>query len=344
MSGSSGSHDRRGFQGVMNGLLVLLPVCILLMIVYSWQLGMVLGLSCLVAFITLEAVSARPDNNPSTFIQWARRQDRRRPVLLCLGDSLTHGNCSASYTPDIPYKLAQSLGLPLPELNKTFSDPLWVVNAGQNCITSHTILNDRLNTALGSLPDYVLLLIGTNDVRAMYKKSWCREVMYVNGLTETPNLKVLERNLVGILRFIHEASPNTEIGVCTLPPMGENLRSTANDLVRQANNAIERAIQQADSDRVTLVPLFDALENVLEKQKRGWSIPVDYFPLIAMVQNPIYHLVTLFSTWNLLSEPFGFHVMSDGLHLNERGRDILVDLIVEWLTKKGIAKAIAVKR
>ena len=75
-------------------------------------------------------------------------------MLLCLGDSLTHGNVSASITPEIPLKLCGFLGLPTPDYGKTFADPLWVVNAGQNMITSHTILHERLHTSMGVYPDY----------------------------------------------------------------------------------------------------------------------------------------------------------------------------------------------
>jgi lysophospholipase L1-like esterase len=338
----STTHDRRGFGGLMRFWMAMMPVSVILIIFYSWKIGLPLGLLSCILFITLEAASARPDNNPTTFTSWARTRSIRRPVLLCLGDSLTHGNCSASITPEIPTKLCAALGLPTPDYGVTFADPLWVVNAGQNCITTHTILHERLNTSLNVYPDFIMIMIGTNDVQAMYKPSWCKNVMRINELPEAPTMHVLERNLTGILHFIEEASPKVEIGLCTLPPMGEDLKSAANNLVRKANEVIER-VAAAAGEKVTVIPVFAQLESVLEKHRQRWSLPIDYWTLACGLQNPIYHVLTMFSSWNFLSRPFGFYVMSDGLHLNERGRDVVVDLVVEWLNRKNVAKAIAVK-
>jgi hypothetical protein len=112
----------------------------------------------------------------SIFLRWNRTSSNTNtntntssnsPMLLCLGDSLTHGSCSASFTPEIPLQLSQKLCLPLSEHpHRSFADPLWVVNAGQNSITSHTVLQERLAPTLQAIyPDYVLILIGTMTCR-----------------------------------------------------------------------------------------------------------------------------------------------------------------------------------
>lgn len=326
----------------MQFLMMLMPCSVLLMLFYSWKIGLALGLFSCINFISFEAMTARPDNNPSAFSSWARTRDHRRPVLLCLGDSLMHGNCSASITPEIPVKLCAALGLPTPDYGVTFSDPVWIVNAGQNSITSHTILHERLNTALNVYPDYILIMIGTNDLRAMYSPRECKVVMRHNELPEAPSMHVLERNITGIIHFIREASPKVEIGLCTLPPMGEDLQSASNKLVREANALIER-VAVAAGEKVTLIPVFAELESVLEKQRKRWSMPFDYWLIAAALLNPMFHLMTMVATWNLLSKPLGFVVLADGLHLNERGRDVVVDLVVDWLTRRNVAKAIAVK-
>jgi hypothetical protein len=102
-------------------LMGILPLSVLCMIFYHWKVGLALLLISCILFITIEAVSARPDNNPNTFLRWNRMSSTNTnttsnsPILLCLGDSLTHGNCSASFTPEIPLQLSQNLGLPLSE-------------------------------------------------------------------------------------------------------------------------------------------------------------------------------------------------------------------------------------
>jgi hypothetical protein len=42
-------------------------------------------------------------------------------------------------------------------------------------------------------------------------------------------------------------------------------------------------------------------------------------------------------SWNALSRLLGNSVMSDSLHLNERGADIVANTVTEWLLAKGIS-------
>lgn len=337
--------DRRGFQTLIYAVLAMIPISLCAVpLLNDWRIGLVMFLLFCISFITLEAVTARPDNNPSSFIRWKRTQDRVRPVLLCLGDSLMHGNGSASITPEIPLKLTNRIGLEPATYGKTFADPLWVVNAGQNHLTSHAVLTERLSHSISSVqPDYICIMVGSNDVRAMYNGSWSSRIVNMNQLPHKPSMQVLETNMTKMLEFIQEASPMAQVGVCTLPPMGEDLKSRSNALVKEANAVIERVVSASTSDRVAVIPVFDPLESILEKEKRGWTPPVDMFMPIAMLQNVVFHLTPL-KSWNTLSKPFGFHVLSDALHLNERGRDVVVDSIVEWLVEKNITKTIAVKR
>ncbi|GKY97829.1 hypothetical protein MPSEU_000741000 [Mayamaea pseudoterrestris] len=337
----TGLHDRRGFDGILQFLMGFLVLSILVLILYSWKLGLGMFLFAGVYYITVETVSAPPDNRTEKFMMWARNRPRRRPVLLCLGDSLTHGNLSASITPEIPIKLSAALGMDVPSSGGAFVDPLWVVNAGQNGITSHTILNERLNKALGCYPDFIMIWIGTNDVRAMYCASWGKQVVSMNNLPERPNMATFERNLTGILDFIRKSSPVVKVALCTLPPMGEDLRSGANALIREANEVIERVAKT--DEKCVVIPVFDRLEEYLHKNRRGKRIvPVEMQPLLMLAMAPMYHVARLFN-WNALSAMVGNKLLTDELHLNERGADIVVDLIVQWLLSASVAKAIAVK-
>ena len=342
MPARSGRQDRRGFETFIRLQFLVVAAGFGLLLFYSWKVGLAVLMTGCACFILLETASGPPINNPEIFSIWVRRQPGRKPVLLCLGDSLTHGVCSADFTPEIPFKLSETLGLPLPKGGKEFTDPVWVINAGQNGITTYTVLYERLNKALSCHPDYVLVMIGTNDMRGVYSSTWGRRTKALNDLPAVPTMESFERNLKGILDFLHKASPLVQIGVCTLPPMGENLKHKANQVIRNANEIIERVVSQAQG-KVTLVPIYANMEAVLEKKgKRSMSLPVDYFFPVSAFLFPIYHFLPIFS-WNTLSSWVGNIILLDGLHLNERGRDIVVDAVVEWLVKANVAKAIAVK-
>lgn len=178
-------------------------------------------------------------------------------------------------------------------------------------------------------------------MRAMYSPSWGQQLTSMNALPERPTMAVFERNLTSILDFIRQSSPSVKIAVGTLPPMGEDLRSPANTLVREANTVIERVAKNVD--HCTVIPIFDGLESHIEKSRsRKYAVPVDLFPILSLIMTPWYHVAHLLS-WNTLSMFVGNTVLTDGLHLNERGADIVVDLIIQWLLSANVAKAIAVK-
>lgn len=337
-------YDRRGLNSLMIFALIMIPLSLILMFVYDWKIGLACGMFWCVSFITLEAISARPDNNPQTFLRWIRKlptNQKRRPVLLCVGDSLFHGNASASITPEIPLKVTQKIGLPAADHGKTFADPIWVVNAGQNYLTSEAVLKERLKYSLQVFPDYLIIMIGTNDVLAMNSEPFKTFIPYINKMQKAPSLNDYETNLTAIIKTIQEQSPLTQIGLCTLPPLGEDLRSKSNDWIRRANDIVAK-VAETSGDRVSTIPVFDAMESFLEKSRSSFKLPLLLTCAMSLWMYPVFHLTPL-GSWNLLSRPLGLQLLSDGIHLNERGRDIVVDAIVDWLMARNVTKAIAVK-
>lgn len=339
----SGNHDRRGFSMMMNASLALAGSACVAPFFIHWLWAVAIFLTGAILFISLEAMSGPPPNQPREFQYFIRHNlsPSRRPVLVCLGDSLTHGTCSHSYTIDVPTQLTTALAMPPPKALSIFSDPLWVVNCGQNYMTTHTIWRERLNKALDCHADYILILIGTNDIRSIYNARWGNHVKAVNDLPEVPTMQTFIRNFNGILSHIQQASPMTQVGVCTLPPIGEDMKSPSNKLIRQANGIIEKAVQQC-GDRYTVIPLFDRFESILEKEGSRRDL-ADLSPILAAFMNVTYNVLPGTIKRNTLSSLVGHKLLHDGIHLNERGGAELVSLIVEWLINKGVAKAIAVK-
>jgi hypothetical protein len=140
------------------------------------EIGLCLADDQLHLFHHDQAVRARPDSNPNTLLHWNRMTTNMNtattcPILLCHGDSKTHGNCSASFTLEIPLQSSQKVGFSLSEHpHRTFANPLWEANSEQNSITSHTLLEERLALTLQAIyPDYALILIDTNDMQAMVR-------------------------------------------------------------------------------------------------------------------------------------------------------------------------------
>jgi len=334
-------HDRRGFNLLLQGHLALALLSLILMPFVSWIAGLALFLYACIAFVVAEAISAPPLNHPRAFYQYMEKQPTRKPVLLCLGDSLTHGNASANWTGAIlPERLAEALGKSssIEKVGTVFREPLWVVNAGQNKLTSAALHKERVEAALEwSAPDFVVVLVGTNDV--LSATGLGPTIQRVNNMQTPPTIDGISGNLQQILQKIHKASPLTKVGICTLPPIGEDLQSEINTkYITTANDRIRQVVDQAGTN-VQLVPLYDKLEAVIEKTKKSQSmIPLALFPLVTALQGVGVYLGGL--SWNALSVGT---VLSDHVHLNERGRDIMVEAVIEWLIAAGVTKAIAVK-
>jgi lysophospholipase L1-like esterase len=212
---------------------------------------------------------------------------------------------------------------------------LGIVNAGQNNICSWTIYNKRMVEVLQTDPDYVLVWIGSNDVCSIYKKWWSMQREFMWQLPEPPTLEGLETNVRGIVEILLNHSPHLQVGLCTLPPMGEVLTQPANQVVRKANVVLSR-ISYSLGDRCTLVPVYDSLErSIRSSELPGWKPPADYFLGLSIVMGMLYHVGGF--SWNAVSRLLGNSVMSDSLHLNERGADIVANAVAEWLLAKGIS-------
>jgi lysophospholipase L1-like esterase len=352
-SSKSGVQDRRGFDLPIYVCMGFIGLSILVFVAFhSWMWGIVLLLIGCTGVITLEQVSAPPANSPveyQRFLQYGGK-NRRRPVLACVGDGLVHGNVSASITPAIPTAVCKIMGMELPNANSTFADPIWVVNCGQNGITTEVVLNERLSRVMACYPDFIMLMIGTVDICAMSSSAWCQSIVSMNQLNEKPTMDVFQRNLTKIVDFIQQASPMTHVGVATLPPIGEgSVKQKAKDgpnfLIQQANEIIAQVVS-AQGDRCSVIDVYSRFEALLDKKGGSGGLNLGSSPtssfLISSVLNPWYHVFPVLS-WNFLSKFLGHEVLTDGIHLNERGRDLVVDAIVDWLKRSNLAKAIAVK-
>lgn len=311
-------EQRRGFElGFILGIVLALWGIALIALYDKLRRGCILSALGAVLWFTVDRTSQPPRNGIST----------SHPLLVCLGDSLTHGQCSANVVDRI---------VPLLK-SKCRETDIHIMNAGQNNICSWTVYHKRLEGILRYNPDYVLVWIGTNDVRAIYKKWWFKQLECMWNLPERPSIRQLQVNVDGIVTRLLSHSPCVQVGLCTLPPMGEGLTDPANECVRQANAILEKIARRA-GERCTIVPVYDALERaiVVRQSTLGWKPPVDYFLGFSLIMGILHHVFGY--SWNQVSRLVGNTVLSDSLHLNETGADIVANTVVEWLVDKRIAQ------
>jgi lysophospholipase L1-like esterase len=303
----------------------------------------------------LNGMCRAPINNPWEFLlQYDDPKRRKAPVLVCLGDSITHGTVSANWVSHILPKLLQKLNYPgTIRPNAPFQYPLHVINAGQNSLPTNMVAKERVGPILQCLPDYVVVLIGTNDVLGIYFP-WFGSLLRHNWdlPRNEPSWEALETNLRAILKpIVSSADPGkgrpNAVAICTLPPLGEDLTHPANQLIKKANTRIHSVVHTLNKDRssnpcIVVIPLFETMEQtLLEQQALGASTVdsyVDYF-LPHSTLAATMHFLFGFS-FTVLFRPLRHALLTDSVHLNENGARVVSNLVVQWLWEAGVEQAI----
>jgi lysophospholipase L1-like esterase len=298
--------------------------------------------SCILGTIityTAEASSRPAASSPTRLLAHLENigsVQEKPPTLVCLGDSLTHGAVSANWVHVIRRTFSSTNSKALFEADAN----LWVVNAGQNNICSWTVSQEHLDRALICNPEFVILWIGTNDLRSIYKKMWSWQMVHMWNLPEDPSLDGLEQNVRTMLQRLLDRSPKVKhIALCTLPPMGEDLTHPANRIVKAANARLEKVAADINmSSRISVLPVYEELETIIKENAspRRWYLSVDYFLLVSPVMAMLYYIFGC--SWNWIGRCVGNVVTTDSLHLNEKGRDVVAKLVRSWLLQKGVQK------
>jgi lysophospholipase L1-like esterase len=234
------------------------------------------------------------------------------PVVLCLGDSITHGHLGSDWT-----EVLAERGLA-------------VVNGGINGELAWNVVQ-RVDRALICRPDAVTVLIGANDALAVHDQASGRRYMKMVDLPRLPDLEWFEENLRELVRRLREGS-QARIALMTLAPIGENSAAPIAALVAECNRIIARV---AGDLGVELLPLHDRLTALLDARRgsprhtyrpgmRSWTRMVG--------AGALHYLAGMH--WDQIAARRGMSVTVDLVHLNDRAGAVVAEL-VEGFARKG---------
>ncbi len=340
---------RQGRQGFWDTLVVgfflaLSPICIYYAASDRYRpnptLVVATGIFGIIVLIVAEELSRPPHNGPHEFVMQNQKKGKRvddERVLVCLGDSLTHGACSANWVDNVQSSLTNQMQSTRIKVN--------VVNAGQNSICTDTVLHEKVNHVVACQPDYIFIMIGSNDAMAIYRDDWAKERMIWN-LTERPNEDVLIRNLTDIVKALL-AHTTAVIAIATLPPFGEISGSDSNKIIESINRRIktleylflgEIKNNSRETQRVSVIDVNFALWDEISSRRSSKNNTkathsIDMFLPYAIVMGLLHCVFGL--RWNVLTRLLtGNIVLSESLHLNEDGGSIVRNEVVKWLTNQ----------
>ncbi len=254
-----------------------------------------------------------PENRPAAFLAGPAAKPGAK-VVVCAGDSLTHGAVSVNY---------------VELLKRKFPDGTYAfVNAGVNSSLAYN-LNTRVEDIVRCNPDYVTILIGSNDANASLGDRTARRLIRKMKLPRRPDRAWFRSNLVALCETL-KARTHARIALLSLPPIGEDVDSVAFRRAAEYSGIIREV---ARSQNVDYLPLNEAMTAGIRArgQKPSLSHTGD-------TQLPLYAALAkhylLRQSYDDISAGNGFLYLTDLLHLNTRGATLVADLVGAFITRK----------
>ena len=255
-------------------------------------------------FYLYRAATRLPDNHPLAFSNATIAAGQK--VVVCIGDSLTHGRVSHNYVDD---------------LDQRFPDDYLFVNAGINSELAYNV-TQRLDAVIALKPDYVTILIGSNDVLGSLGDRSARRYIKKWKLPQTPDRPWFRENLERIVARL-QTETRAKIALLSLPPVTETAQHPG---YRQAR-AYSAVIREVAQDRaLAYLPLNEILTFVIEGDSRENKL-VFKGPERTLLYKAIVSHYLLGWSWDRVAESNDFLFLTDFIHLDKKGAGIAADLI-----------------
>jgi acyl-CoA thioesterase-1 len=257
--------------------------------------------------LEIRARMREPENSPGAFLKRGRQPDTRT-LVVCAGDSITHGVVSANYVELLERRFA--------------ADGYEFVNAGVNGNLAYNLLQ-RLDAVVACRPDVVTVLIGTNDVNATFSQAWEDSYRKEQHLPEKPTLAWYRLNVERIIDRL-QSETAARIALLDLPMLGEDLASDMNRRVTDYNAVIHAV---ASEKCVTCLSLHERLRTLLP---RNHTPPPYEGKKAPVVRVWIKHFMQR-KSWDTVSADHGLELLTDHIHLNDKAAAVVAALIGDFL-------------
>ena len=259
-------------------------------------------------FYVYRAATRLPENRPQVISK--QGIDANQKVVVCAGDSLTHGRVSHNY---------------VDELDKRFGDDFLFVNAGVNSELTYNLLQ-RIDAVIALKPDYITILIGTNDALGTLGPQSAQRYVKKWNLPQVPDRQWFRRNLSQIVARLKRET-RAKIALLSLPPITENSDHPGYIQARSYSQDI-RTIAQAQ--QVAYLPLNEILTFAVEGETGGNKLVFKGPERTLMYKALLAHFL-MGRHWDAISVQNGFTFLTDFIHMNKKGADIAADLIDDFV-------------
>ncbi|MBU0936893.1 MAG: hypothetical protein KKI09_08890 [Spirochaetes bacterium] len=253
-----------------------------------------------------------PANAPDRWLaeheQPTARSDRQRPIIVCAGDSITHGAISANWVEILEKRIHQAD----------------FINAGVNSELAWN-LYQRLNRIIEIDPDVVIILIGTNDANATFGLKSTLNYLAMQKLPELPSPYFYKESLTLILRKLKKES-HARVALASIPPIGEDPGHYSWIRAEEYAN-IGKEVARAEG--VEYLPLHEKCCAYIESAPAKQPAPLEAFG--RLTQRALWDHQMFGKSWDEISAANGFHLLIDGIHFNSHGAIIMADQVERFI-------------
>ncbi|MHA1743230.1 MAG: SGNH/GDSL hydrolase family protein [Candidatus Heimdallarchaeota archaeon] len=248
------------------------------------------------------------ETSPEILIEKNLLSPTKKKVVF-IGDSLTRANVSKSFIEKVEEKLG--------------GEKYQYINAGINSELSYHVLT-RLESIQRLEPDYIIILIGTNDVNWEFYTRHHKRLWKRLHLPEQPTKQSYEENLTRIVKTLKEKAAKAKIALCSLPILGEKEQHPAFQEAITYSRIIEKVAKQ---EGVAYLPVNEEMIAYLRKNPSKSKFNYS----IRLVERAIYHRYVRKQDLDEISKKFGFSLLTDQIHLNSKGAEIVANLVCDFL-------------
>jgi len=197
-------------------------------------------------------------------------------------------------------------------------------NAGVNGDLAYNVLT-RLDVVVALQPDFVIVLVGTNDVNATLTPRMERGYRVWKRLPDIPRPESYQANMLQIVRMLKEKT-SARIAVTSPPVLGEDLGSLANDCIRRYSALI---LNLAMQEGITYLPVHERHEEYLQRTGHVAGRPHDANSMLMWTS--LFRHYVLRRDFERIARENGFVLTTEGLHLNAAGAAIVADVVESFL-------------
>jgi lysophospholipase L1-like esterase len=187
----------------------------------------------------------------------------------------------------------------------------------------------RVPDIVSQLPDYVVILLGGNDLMAIASAKHAQFARMTKHLPEPPSPQWYRENMRSIVRQL-KAGTDARIGLCSLPPVGEQPESS--DIFQSEINRLSSEFNAAISDiandeAVSYLPVHERIEELIRAHP---GPALTGFKVLPLYRDALRQFVFHKSN-DEIGQLNGWHYHRDGIHLNSAAGEVLADCVQSFL-------------